>query len=115
MAHARGAARDHYARPMQLQRAPARRAASAVSPFANISASVQPSGDATSSSSAGRRSNGRLHGHLRYRNSVRHEAADGTCRQQLARHAAEDPLAQATVPIGAGDQQIGAFFASDPD
>ena len=47
--------------------------------------------------------------------SVRHEAADGTCRQQLPRHAAEDPLAQAAVPIGAGDQQIGAFFASDPD
>jgi len=38
--------------------------------------------------------------------SVRHETADWARRQQIARHAAEDPFAEATVPIGAGDKQI---------
>src|SRR6516162_2906203 len=47
--------------------------------------------------------------------SVRHEAADGTFRQQLARHAAKDPLAQAAVSVCAGDQQVRPFLLSDPD
>jgi hypothetical protein len=46
---------------------------------------------------------------------VRHEAADWACRQQLPRHPAEDPLAEAAVSVGAGDQQVGMFFLSAPD
>ena len=37
--------------------------------------------------------------------SVRHQTADRAGRQQLPRHAAEDPLAKAAVSIGARDQQ----------
>ena len=47
--------------------------------------------------------------------SVGHETADRARRRQIARHAAEDPFAAATVPIGAGNKQVRMFVLGELD
>lgn len=45
--------------------------------------------------------------------SVRHQAANRTGREQLARHTPEDPLPEAAVSVSTRDQQIGALLPGD--
>jgi hypothetical protein len=61
----------------------------------------------------------RLHGcpprATRRQASVRHRATDRTGREQFPCHAAEDPFAEAAVPVGTGGQEVGPLFLIDPD
>lgn len=47
--------------------------------------------------------------------SVRHEAGDRACVEEFARHAAEDPLAEAAMSVGTSDQKVRTFLLRDPE
>ena len=46
---------------------------------------------------------------------MRHQAADRACRQKVASHAAENPVAQTAMPVGARHNQIRPFILGKAD